>query len=141
MTATHQPKSSLLVRRLAFLATFFLATFAVGCAQNGAVVDLPPQQFRQQLDAESNAVLLDVRTPGEYQSGHLQGAKLINIQDRDFREQLAELPLDQPIYVYCAVGGRSSTAARMLRELGATQVYNLASGIQGWAGMGFPVQR
>jgi predicted CxxxxCH...CXXCH cytochrome family protein len=70
---------------------------------------------------DRGALLLDVRTPGEFDSGHVHGA--VNIPVQSLAQRLGELPsTDQPIVVYCHSGGRSASAASMLRQAGWTDV-------------------
>lgn len=70
------------------------------------------------LVREQNAVLLDVRGPAEYASGHPDGA--INIALQDLPRRIRELPDDRPIVVYCASGRRSASAGELLAKAGYT---------------------
>ena len=83
-----------------------------------------------ELDAQvrEGAVLVDVRTPEEFQAGHIPGA--INIQVDDLRDRCTELP-KQHVIVYCKVGQRGHTAANLLRECGVRAV-NLDGGFETW---------
>jgi len=74
--------------------------------------------------------LLDVRQPGEYESGHIPGAKLIPLPD--LNDRVNEIDADQPTIVYCAIGGRSRVAAQMLTGKGFREVFNLSGGIKAW---------
>jgi rhodanese-related sulfurtransferase/rubrerythrin len=76
--------------------------------------------------------LLDVRQPGEYEQGHLPGARLIPLKELPSR--LGELHKNKPVIVYCAVGGRSRAAAQLLSGRDFTEVYNLRGGIKAWDG-------
>jgi rhodanese-related sulfurtransferase/rubrerythrin len=76
--------------------------------------------------------LLDVRQPGEYEQEHLAGARLIPL--KQLPERVGELDPDQPVLVYCAIGGRSRAAAQFLNGQGFNQVYNLSGGIKAWQG-------
>lgn len=80
---------------------------------------------------KDGAFLLDVRTPGEFEGGHIPGAKNIPVQVLD--AQLAALPQkkDQPIVVYCQSGRRSASAKTMLEKAGYTNVSDLG-GISNW---------
>jgi phage shock protein E len=74
----------------------------------------------------NGARLIDVRSPSEFASGHIDGAS--NIPVSEIGNRTAELqPLDRPIVLYCASGTRSAMAARTLRSSGFTKVYNLGS--------------
>jgi rhodanese-related sulfurtransferase/rubrerythrin len=81
---------------------------------------------------EGSYTLLDVRQPGEYQEGRIPGAKLIPLPE--LNDRLDELPGDEPIVAYCAVGGRSRAAAQLLAGKGFNEVYNLRGGIKAWHG-------
>jgi rhodanese-related sulfurtransferase len=74
----------------------------------------------------SGARLVDVRTPGEYQSAHIEGA--LNVPLDQLSARMAELgPKDGAIVVYCQSGGRSGSAASMLRSAGFTRVSDLGA--------------
>jgi rhodanese-related sulfurtransferase/rubrerythrin len=75
-------------------------------------------------------LLLDVRQPGEYEAGHIPGARLLPLPD--LGDRLAELNPAHPILVYCAVGGRSRMAAQILAGKGFETVYNLSGGFKAW---------
>lgn len=68
------------------------------------------------------AVLLDVRTGDEYRKGKVHNS--INIPIDELAERASELPKDRPIIVYCASGGRSTMAHRLLKEKGFGKVHN-----------------
>ena len=70
------------------------------------------------------AVLLDVRTPGEYRQGHIPGS--VNIPLDSIRQAEVRIPdKATPLFVHCLSGARSSSAVRMLRQLGYTEVKNI----------------
>jgi sulfur-carrier protein adenylyltransferase/sulfurtransferase len=80
--------------------------------------------------SEGDYVLLDVRQPGEYAQAHLPGARLIPLPQ--LADSLEDLDAAKPIIVYCAVGGRSRMATRLLATLGFSNVSHLQGGIQAW---------
>lgn len=83
----------------------------------------PSNPAREKVEA--GAILLDVRTPGEFNSGHIEGA--INIPVNDLESRISELPADKEVVVYCRSGARSSSAKRILESKGISQVYDLGS--------------
>jgi rhodanese-related sulfurtransferase len=88
--------------------------------------------------AYPNLVILDVRTKGEYDSGHIYGATLIPVTELLARiGELASRKYD-PILVYCGSGGRSVTASGILDSNGFTEVYNMLGGIAAWKSAGYP---
>jgi len=89
------------------------------------------QEAHRIMSEGGNFVLLDVRTPGEYRQVRIDGAKLIPV-DELARRAAAELPdKDARILVYCQSGARAGTAAKMLTQMGYTDVSNFG-GIMGW---------
>ena len=81
---------------------------------------------------EQDYLLLDVRQPKEYEQGHLPGASLISLPE--LPDALAKLDRNKPTLVYCAMGGRSQSAARFLHNRGFQDVMNIIGGIQAWEG-------
>lgn len=71
---------------------------------------------------QQGATLVDVRSPGEFASGHIEGA--INIPVNEIRERMSEIPANKPVIVYCRSGARSANAASVLRGAGRTDVTN-----------------
>jgi len=77
--------------------------------------------------------LLDVRTPQEYQQGYIEGAVLINFFDSDFVTKVSSrFDKNKPLYIYCAVGGRSNKAAKKLIADGFDSIYDLKGGFTKW---------
>jgi rhodanese-related sulfurtransferase len=75
------------------------------------------------------AVVLDVRNPDEYEDGHVPGARLIPLPE--LGERLDEVPEGDPLYVICALGGRSLVATKMLVAAGHSAL-SVAGGTNGW---------
>lgn len=100
-------------------------------AQNKSYVDMDVVRFAKYLSNDS-VQLVDVRTPEEFEEGHIAGARNINVFDSDFVDE-AEKALDKsrPVAVYCRSGKRSADAARELTENGF-KVTNLEGGILAW---------
>ena len=92
-----------------------------------------------ELVADTNVVVLDVRTASEFAEGHLERAINIDYRQDDFVEKAkATLPLDKKIAVYCRSGRRSAGAAGKLGEDGYKLV-NLKGGIIAWKKANMPV--
>jgi phage shock protein E len=91
---------------------------------NSQIANLPLAEFVKTYKDNPNAQLLDVRTPGEWSQGKLESSRLINCNDAKFEQNLSALDKSKPVFVYCAVGGRSSKAAQVLNKNGF-KVYNL----------------
>ena len=80
----------------------------------------------------SGAVLLDVRTPGEYRNGHIPESKNVSLQTIDRVDSVAQNK-DTALYVYCQSGARSHQAAGVLKQMGYTNVNNIG-GIAAYEG-------
>jgi len=130
------------MKRLLILA--FVAILAVGCGStnkveeqpaHGSVTTLNVEEFAK-IITQKNVRLIDVRTPGEYAAGHIEGAENINIKNPDFSEQ--SKGVKGVVAVYCAKGVRSLNAANQFAAKGCT-VYNLNGGIIAWQQAGKPI--
>lgn len=82
--------------------------------------------------------VIDVRTPGEFAAGHLEGAVNMDVEGGQFSAMIADLPTDGAYMVYCQSGRRSALAAQAMIDAGFTQVYDLG-GIADWQAAGLPV--
>ncbi|MFZ2164281.1 MAG: rhodanese-like domain-containing protein [Propionibacteriaceae bacterium] len=80
----------------------------------------------------SGTVLIDVRTPAEFASGHLPGAINLDLTGGTFAAQLGSLAKDTTYALYCHSGNRSGTALSMMTSSGFTSAYHLAGGITAW---------
>lgn len=123
----------------ALIALSLALVLAFSTAQ--AQTELAPARFQQELAKEPNAQVLDVRTPGEYKQGHLQGAKNLDIFHDDFDKQLASLDKTRPVYVYCLGGGRSAEAAEKMQKMGFKKVVDMEGGFRAWQDKGLPVAK
>ena len=92
-----------------------------------------------QFIANLKPFVLDVRTPGEFAEGHLAGAVLLPVQE--LQQRLGELAphRQEPVFVYCHSGNRSTVAAKLLVDAGFENVVNLRKGITDWKGAGLPL--
>jgi len=84
----------------------------------------------------SDAVIIDVRTPGEYNYGHLNGAELIDYSSREFQAKIGQLDKSAKYYVYCKTGIRSSRAVSYMVQNGFKNVCNIDGGTLALASSG-----
>ncbi|WP_298473450.1 rhodanese-like domain-containing protein [uncultured Maribacter sp.] len=110
-----------------FLLTFLLF-LNLSCSQS-KTIDIT--EFSQK--DTKNAILVDVRTPSEYNNGHIENAININWFDDNFAEQFNNINKEKTIYLYCKVGGRSAKAQAKLSSLGYTNVINLDGGYDAYS--------
>ncbi|HLQ27171.1 MAG TPA: rhodanese-like domain-containing protein [Acidiferrobacterales bacterium] len=102
------------------------------------IQSIPPSQAVQLINHHA-AVIVDVRDPKEFQSGHIR--KALNFPLSDLSKQASELEKfkDKSIVLYCGTGQRSAQAATFLRRQGFGSVHNLAGGISRWRTENLPV--
>jgi rhodanese-related sulfurtransferase len=87
-----------------------------------------------------DAMVLDVREPGEYGAGHILGAKNVPLSRLADATDLAKRK-ERPVIVYCDAGERSAKALALLKKQGFTRVVNLTGGLGGWQQAGLPVEK
>ncbi|MGQ0738081.1 MAG: thioredoxin domain-containing protein [Bacteroidota bacterium] len=114
------------MKQLAFLITAFISFSSAGQQR------LSPKEFRKKLAATPDAILLDVRTPQEVNKGYLNGAVFMDFYDSSFKQQATNIDKEKPVFLYCAIGGRSRDAAKLMQEMGFKNVYDLKGGIIVW---------
>ena len=84
------------------------------------------------LVTKKSTIVLDVRTPAEYADGHLRRARLMDFYAKDFWTQVATLPKDATIVVYCKSGRRSKDTETKLASMGYSHVVNMLGGFDAW---------
>ncbi|GAA0190678.1 hypothetical protein GCM10009122_52500 [Fulvivirga kasyanovii] len=100
--------------------------------QAGKMERVNSERFEALLREYPDAQLIDVRTAREYNGGHLEDAINIDYNSPAFKTQISELKKDKPVFVYCAVGGRSAAASYILKDQGFTHIVDLEGGITDW---------
>lgn len=93
--------------------------------------NITSEEANKRLGSEKGIILLDVRTKEEYDTGHIKGSMLIPVDNLKAEADNKLKDKNSPIFVYCRSGNRSVTAAKILTNLGYTNVYNLG-GINNW---------
>ena len=131
-------QENILLIAVAFVSGAMLLWPYVRRASAGPSVN--PSQATQLINRE-DALVIDVRDPGEYGAGHILGAKNLPLSRVDAGAELAAKRKDRPLIVYCDTGSRSGKAAAALKALGYTRVLNLSGGLGAWQQAGLPVEK
>jgi hydroxyacylglutathione hydrolase len=95
--------------------------------------------LHHQLEQNPELVILDVRQPGEWKSGHIEGA--LHITGAELPQRIDEVPKDRPVATICGSGFRSSVSASLLMHHGHKRVDNVLGGMTAWKAAGLPVSR
>lgn len=111
---------------------FFLLIFALSFGIQAQVTNISINEIPEKL--QKKAVLVDVRTPGEYAEGHLPDALNIDVLAESFAEKIVKIRKNKNVLLYCRSGKRSLRAAAIMDSLGYKKVYNLEGGYIAWEG-------
>jgi phage shock protein E len=124
------------------LIAFALVTSCNGQKNKKQTVNNTEMTAEQLMDEvnKGEALILDVRTLGEYNSGHVKGAINIDVMAHDFSPKAEKLDKAKKVYLYCRSGGRSSNATSILKGMGFGNATNIG-GIDGLADAGFPIEQ
>ncbi|MBS1781871.1 MAG: thioredoxin [Bacteroidetes bacterium] len=120
------------------LVLLLLLSSCTNVQSQNSNTNLSATQFAEKIKELPNAPILDVRTPDEYSKGHLANSLNYDWNGDNFDQEIAKLDKTKPVLVYCLSGGRSSSAARSMRKMGFTQVFEMDGGIMKWRGANLP---
>ena len=98
-------------------------------------MNLDQSTWISKFQSDENAVILDVRTPEEFETSRIPNSKNIDFYNpQNFMLEIEKLDKDNSYYVYCRTGVRSANSCQLMNELGFNKVYNLLGGIVEWKG-------
>lgn len=117
------------------LAVILVAAASVACAQQYKNVTA---QEAKTMIGKGNVVVVDVRTPQEWNAGHLAGAVLVDFYDANFETNIKKVAKDKKVVVYCARGRRSASAAEKMMAWGWKDVSSMSGGYEAWTGADLP---
>ena len=128
------------------LLAAFLVVVDVWSAEKNSATSAPTrriglEEFDKLRAANTNIVVLDVRTAAEFEKGHIAGATNIDINSLRFEEKIRALDKSKSYVVTCAVGVRSARACKKLETLGFNELYDLAPGFDGWKKAFRPIEK
>ena len=95
----------------------------------------------EKMKADKDAVVLDVRTPKEFDAGHVPGAVNIDWHARDFAERVAKLDKSKPYLIHCQSGVRSAAAAKAMSKMDFLHLYDYSGGWADYSKSGQPVEK
>lgn len=128
------------MKQLAKILPSLIISFLIFSCNAQTKTSLTADEFEKATSAKDSIQLLDVRTPGEYSSGHISNALQADWNDpAEFNRRITYIDKNKPVYVYCLSGGRSSAAASQLRKMGYENVYELKGGTNAWKAANKPL--
>jgi thioredoxin len=123
-----------------YLSLYYIVIAFVILSCNGQtskkIQTIPAETFAKKIESTPKAQIIDVRTPEEFASSHIENSKNINWLDPSFETEVQKLDKTRPVFVYCKVGGRSDKAVSKLEQLGFTTIYQLEGGMMKWDAAG-----
>lgn len=121
-----------------FISVVSLAlVFLTGCSTDSdSAINLAAQEFQAKIQ-EAGVVILDVRTRGEFNEGHIENAINIDVESSSFQSEIAKLDKSKTYAVYCRSGRRSADAVAKMSEQKFTSLVNLNGGVIDWSNAGF----
>ena len=128
------------MKKATFLFGLTLVLFFTACKDKSIAQEiqvLTPQEFHDSIIKENDIQLIDARTDAEFEEGHLQDAKNIDVLESNFITEAEKLNVEKPVYVYCRSGKRSAKAALILKDLGFKEIYDMQGGYLQWESEGF----
>jgi len=124
-----------MTRLVSLLVVTLVASVSIACAQQ--YNNASPKEAKAMID-KGNIVLVDVRTPQEWNAGHLAGAVLVDFYDPNFENNIKKVSKGKKVLVYCARGRRSASASEKMSTSGWKDVTNMTGGYEAWSAAGLP---
>ncbi|MFN3587990.1 MAG: rhodanese-like domain-containing protein [Spirosomataceae bacterium] len=121
-----------------FLLVFSL--WSCGNTEENGVKGVDVATFKEVLQEKKEGILLDIRTDAEVATGKIPGAIQLDYYSSDFTSEISKLDTSKPLFLYCAVGGRSASAISDFQKAGFKEIYHLQPGIQGWKAAGETIE-
>ncbi|MBA4277134.1 thioredoxin domain-containing protein [Flavobacterium sp.] len=115
-----------------FLLLLTFTIFSCNGQTSKNITDIDTKTFSEKITAAPNAQIIDVRTPQEFASGHIDNAVNIDWLSDNFVANTQKLDKTKPVFLYCKTSNRSTQAAKKLEELGFTTIYNMKGGLLQW---------
>jgi rhodanese-related sulfurtransferase len=113
------------------------ATFAQG-PDSTKVVSISAVELHERRESEAAPVVIDVRTPDEYASGHIPGA--VNVPFDQVAQRIAEIDAPHGVALYCMVGPRARKGESALLAAGYEKIFHLEGGLAAWQAADLPIE-
>lgn len=127
----------MIMKKILLLTSFAFLIFS--CSTKQGLQNLEATAFQKEINSASKKQILDVRSAGEFQNGHIEGAVNADINSPSFQQIATTLEKTETVFVYCLSGARSTSAAGQLKEMGFSKIVNLTGGMLAWQSANLPV--
>jgi rhodanese-related sulfurtransferase len=121
------------LKKLSIILSVVIGLSLLNCKQSKAQQStmLEPQEFQEFVSA-NEVLLVDVRTPKEFNSGHIKNAININFLSTEFDEEIQKLDTTKTLVIYCRSGNRSNKSTSKFVQVGFDNLYDLKGGVLNW---------
>ncbi|MCX7548200.1 rhodanese-like domain-containing protein [Xanthomarina sp. F1114] len=123
------------MKHVLIFSLFLITFFSCKETRSEQIKVVTAEEMQDILDLEE-VQLIDVRTPEEFNDGHITNAQNINFYSDTFEEDILKLDKSKPVILYCKSGRRSAACSEKLVEAGFVKVYDLKGGITQWKHQG-----
>jgi len=131
----------MLLKGAAILSGVFLLGFPQRSQAAGSVKHVTVPEFKRLMEESKEAIIVDVRTPQEFQAGHIKGAILVPVQQLSQLAGSSMPDKNKPYLIYCRSANRSGVAVKQLAQMGYTDLTNMLGGVIVWSKQGNPLVR
>jgi rhodanese-related sulfurtransferase len=111
------------------------------CATAADAKNVTIDEVAKLVKSDTNVVVIDVRTPREFEAGHIKGATNINFNDKEFAKRISALDKNKTYVIHCAAGGRSGKACEQIKTLDFKNMLHMNQGFSAWEKAGKPVEK
>ncbi len=116
-----------------FILLLLVITTSCTSQNSGQVQSIDIERVKAEVIGK-DVQWVDVRTPGEFNVGHIDDAINIDVSNRDmFAKKFEKLDKEKPLYIYCQMGGRSKKAAKQLKDMGFKSIFDYSGGYGEWS--------
>jgi rhodanese-related sulfurtransferase len=123
------------MKKIIYVLLFGIVLTATACLneqKSAEGVTLVSAEEMQSILQQEDVQLVDVRTPAEYDQGHIANSQNIDFRSPTFDEDVKQLDKTKPVILYCKSGRRSAICAKKMKEAGFKKIYDLEGGISKW---------
>jgi rhodanese-related sulfurtransferase len=130
------------MKRLITILSIMMLLMATSCKEetNKGEIKLVTAEEMHTLLQQKDVQLVDVRTPDEYQVGHIKNSQNIDFNSPTFDDDISKLDKTKPVMLYCKGGARSAKCSQKLLEAGFIKIYDLEGGITQWTFKGLDIE-
>ena len=126
------------------LSVVIIFSLSVAACTKQVIADITPQVASKLIEENRNNpdfIIIDVRTPEEFATGHIENAINIDFRSESFEDSINELDKNKTYLVYCRTANRSRSAVNIMEELDFNEIYHMLGGIVQWEAEGLPIAK